>query len=170
MRTFLIATGVALAAQMTIAVADEAKTKEATPAAEKEEKKKPDVEVTIEGNDTMKFDKAEFTVKEGQTVALTFKNVGKLPKIAMGHNLVIIKPGTEPMSFSAGCMANKDTTGLPSDAEALKKVVASTKVLGPDESEVVTFTAPAAGEYPYICTFPGHAAIMKGVMKVEAKE
>lgn len=162
MKTLLIATGVALASQMSIAIAEETPAKEAAA-------QKADVEVTITGNDTMKFDKAEFSVKEGQVVALTFKNVGKLPKIAMGHNLLILKPGTEPLSFAAGCMANKDTTGLPTDAEALKKVVAGTKVLGPDESETITFTAPAAGEYPYICTFPGHAAIMKGVMKVEAK-
>lgn len=166
MRTLLIASGVALAAQMSIAVAEDAKTKEAAPAVEKKE---ADVKVTIEGNDTLKFDKTEFSAKEGQTVELTFKNVGKLPKIAMGHNLVIIKAGTEAMSFSASCAANKDTTGLPTDTEALKNVIASTKVLGPDESETITFTAPAAGEYPYICTFPGHAAIMKGVMKVEAK-
>ena len=162
----MIATGVALAAQMTTAVAQEAKAEEPAMAAEE---KKADVEVTVEGNDTLKFDKTEFSVKEGQSVALTFKNTGKLPKIAMGHNLVIVKPGTEPLSFAAGCAANKDTTGLPSDAAALEKVVASTKVLGPGEIEVLTFTAPAPGEYPYICTFPGHAAIMKGVMKVEAK-
>lgn len=165
MKTLMIATGVALAAQVSMTFAQEAATKDA-PAAEA---KKADVEVTISGDDTMKFDTAEFSVKEGQTVSLTFKNVGKLPKIAMGHNLLILQPGTEPMSFAAGCMANKDTTGLPTDAEALKKVVASTKVLGPGESETITFTAPAPGEYPFICTFPGHAALMKGVMKVEAK-
>jgi len=29
------------------------------------------------------------------------------------------------------------------------------------------FTAPdKPGEYPYICTFPGHWRIMQGVMKV----
>ena len=31
----------------------------------------------------------------------------------------------------------------------------------------IEFTAPAAGDYPYMCTFPGHGAIMKGVMKVQ---
>ena len=32
----------------------------------------------------------------------------------------------------------------------------------------ITFTAPAApGSYPYICTFPGHWRIMRGVLVVE---
>jgi azurin len=33
----------------------------------------------------------------------------------------------------------------------------------------VTFTAPAAGDYPYICTFPGHYMTMRGVMHVVAE-
>ncbi|GHC55241.1 azurin [Roseibacillus persicicus] len=162
----MIATGVALAAQVSMTFAQDAATKEA-PAAE--EAKKADVEVTIEGNDTMQFDKKEFTVKEGQTVALTFKNVGKLPKAAMGHNVVIVKPGTVIPSFAMDCMPNAQTTGLPQKQEYKDAVVASTKILGPGESETVTFTAPAPGKYDYICTFTGHFGVMKGVMTVEAK-
>ena len=46
--------------------------------------------ITITGNDTMQFDKKEFSVKSGEKVELEFKNIGKLPKIAMGHNLSLI--------------------------------------------------------------------------------
>ena len=171
----MIATGIAFAAQMNIAVAEDTATKEmakeATPAMEKKEKmaKKADVEVTIEGNDSLKFDKEAFTVKEGQTVALTFKNVGKLPKVAMGHNLIVLKAGTVVPTFAMACIPNAQTTGLPNEEEHKKQVIAASKVLGPDESETITFTAPAAGEYPYLCSFPGHFGVMKGVMKVEAK-
>jgi azurin len=129
-----------------------------------------DVKVTITGDDTMKFDKTTFEVKEGQVVALTFKNVGKLPKAAMGHNVVILQPDTEPMAFSAAATPNMTTTGLPTDEKMLESVIASTKILGPGESETITFTAPEAGGYAYICTFPGHAALMKGVMTVKPKE
>ena len=163
----MIVTGMVLAAQLNTVMAEETKTAAATESME--EAKKADVTVVITGNDTMKFDKEAFTVKEGQTVALTFKNAGTVPKMAMGHNLVILKPGTEPMSFAAAGMAQKDTTGLPTDEEMLKNVVAHTLVHGPGEEETITFTAPEPGEYPYICTFPGHAALMKGVMTVEAK-
>jgi azurin len=47
-------------------------------------------------------------------------------------------------------------------------VLAKTKLLGPGDSDSVTFSAPAApGNYTYLCTFPEHyAAGMKGVMTV----
>ena len=55
---------------------------------------------------------------------------------------------------------------MPKD---MSKVIAhNTKVLGPGESETVDFTAPTTpGEYPYICTFPGHFATMRGKLIVK---
>ena len=38
-----------------------------------------------------------------------------------------------------------------------------------DEETVISFTAPPPGDYPYVCTFPGHAMMMRGVMKVLPK-
>ena len=61
--------------------------------------------VTITGNDTMQFDKREFTVKSGEKVELEFKNIGKLPKIAMGHNLVILKKGISSLKFGQKVMS-----------------------------------------------------------------
>jgi azurin len=31
----------------------------------------------------------------------------------------------------------------------------------------VTFDAPAAGQYPYVCTFPGHGVLMKGTLTIQ---
>jgi azurin len=43
-----------------------------------------------------------------------------------------------------------------------------TKLLNPGESETLEFTAgPERGDYPYLCTFPGHSRIMQGTLKVE---
>ena len=174
MRTLMIATGVALAAQMSIALADEAEMKTETPAAEMEKEapaeamEKADVEVVIHGDDTLQFDKKEFTVKEGEVVALTFKNVGKVPKAAMGHNVLILKQGTVVPTFAMDCVANAHSTGLPVKPDLQEQVIAHTNILGPGEEETVTFTAPAAGDYDYICTFTGHFGVMKGVMTVEA--
>ena len=50
-----------------------------------------DQKITISGNDLMQFDIKEFSVTAGEKVELEFKNIGKMPKIAMGHNLVILK-------------------------------------------------------------------------------
>jgi len=44
----------------------------------------------------------------------------------------------------------------------------STKLVAPGGRAVLTFTAPKTpGDYPYVCTFPGHWRIMNGVMEVK---
>jgi azurin len=124
-------------------------------------------QITISGNDTMQFDLKSFEVKAGQKVELTFKNVGKIPKIAMGHNLVVLKKGISAVAFgqkAMGAGANA-TNALPESVKG--DTIASTKLLGPDENETITFTAPETGDYEYVCTFPGHFALMRGIMKVK---
>ncbi len=127
-----------------------------------------DQKITITGNDSMQFDTKEFTVKAGKKVELTFKNVGKLPKLAMGHNLVILKEGVNPLKFGQKIMGMGASSTNPLPKECLEEVIAATKLLGPGESDKITFTAPSqAGFYQFICSFPGHYAIMRGVMVVE---
>ncbi|MEM1084006.1 MAG: azurin [Verrucomicrobiota bacterium] len=128
--------------------------------------------VTLEltGNDQMQFDKKELTVTEGQKVTLKFKHIGKLPKAAMGHNVVILKPGTNVPAFAGEAVkAGAANDYLPQDDKSKGMIVASTKMLGGGEETSITFTAPAAGEYPYLCTFVGHFAVMQGKLTVKAK-
>ena len=98
--------------------------------------------VSISGNDQMQFSVKEFEVKAGEQVELEFKNEGTLPKIAMGHNLVILKEGISAIAFGGKAMqagANA-TNALP---DAVKgDVLAYTKLLGPGESEIIKFKAP----------------------------
>jgi azurin len=50
------------------------------------------------------------------------------------------------------------------------QVLFSMPLVNPQKSYTITFKVPAiAGDYPYICTFPGHWRIMNGVMKVVSK-
>lgn len=128
-----------------------------------------DAKVEITGNDQMQYSTKAFEVTEGQTVVLSFKHIGQLPVIAMGHNVVILKPETSVPAFSAKCAPAKDNGYIPEDEESKEQIVAHTKMLGGGESDEITFTAPAPGEYPFICSFPGHFAIMQGVMTVKAK-
>jgi azurin len=130
--------------------------------------KKADHEITISGNDTMQFDVKNFDVIAGNKVKIIFKNAGKLPKIAMGHNLVLLKKGVSAIAFgqkALGAGANA-VNPLPDSLKA--DVIANTKLLGPGEEEIVTFTAPKEkGAYEYVCTFPGHFAMMRGTMTVK---
>ena len=123
--------------------------------------------VSITGNDTMQFDIKEFTVKSGEKVELEFKNIGKLPKIAMGHNLVILKKGISQLKFGQKVMSlgASATNALPEGS--MEDVIAATKLLGPGEAETLTFTAPEPGDYQFVCSFPGHFAMMRGIMVVK---
>lgn len=125
--------------------------------------------IEVTGNDQMQYNIKLFEVTAGQKVVLSFKHIGQLPALAMGHNLVILKTGTAVPTFATKCAPAKDTGYIPQDEESKKEMVAHTKMLGGGESDEITFTAPAPGDYPFICSFPGHFAIMQGVMKVKAK-
>jgi len=50
------------------------------------------------------------------------------------------------------------------------KVLFNTVLLQPGKSETIYFTAPEKpGDYPYVCTYPGHYLVMKGILKVVAR-
>ena len=128
-----------------------------------------EVKVEIDSNDQMQYNKKAFEVVEGQNVTLVLTHSGKLPKAAMGHNVVILKPGTNVPEFAMKCAPMAANDYIPDDAESKAIIVAYTKMLGGGETDTITFTAPAAGEYPFLCTFPGHFAMMQGVMTVKGK-
>ncbi|WP_367870624.1 azurin [Luteolibacter sp. Populi] len=124
----------------------------------------------LTGNDQMQFNTKTLEVTAGEKVTLSFKHIGQLQKVAMGHNVVILKAGTPIPPFATKAMTAAANDYIPVDEESKKLIVAHTKVLGGGESQTITFTAPAeAGDYPYLCTFPGHFALMQGVLKVKAK-
>lgn len=123
------------------------------------------VEITLGSNDMMQFDKKELKVKAGQKVKLTLKHTGKLAKTAMGHNFVLLAAGTDLAQFASKANLARDTEYIPASEKA--KILAYTKLIGGGESTVVEFTAPKKGTYPYICSFPGHYAIMQGKLIVE---
>jgi azurin len=127
------------------------------------------VKIELTGNDQMQYNVKTLEVTEGQKVTLTFKHVGQLPAVAMGHNVVILKPGTALPDFATKCVTAKDNGYIPVDEASKALIIAHTKMLGGGESDEITFTAPVAGAYPFLCTFPGHFTIMQGVLTVKAK-
>jgi azurin len=125
-------------------------------------------EIVITGNDAMQFDLREIEVNPDEPIKLTFKNIGSIPKIAMGHNWVLLQKDTDALAFGQKVLASggSATNALPKSL--LGEVIAHSKLLGPGESDVISFKAPSQkGEYQYVCTFPGHFAMMRGVLKVK---
>ena len=114
-------------------------------------------EVTFEvtGNDLMKFDVERFEVDAPAKVTIRFRNVGSMPKVAMGHNLVVLKQGVDALEFASECISNGATVEnqfLPEQVRG--KTLGATKVLGPGEEDTIVVDLPSAGVYPYVCTFP----------------
>ncbi len=122
------------------------------------------INLALAGNDLMKYDKSELKAKAGQEVTLTLRHTGKIDKKIMGHNFVLLKPGTSIPEFSAAAAS----AGEADDWIANKdQIIAHTKMIGGGQSTTVTFTAPEAGSYDFICSFPGHSGLMKGKFIVE---
>lgn len=139
-------------------------TEQATPQAPAAESSSTAVTVELAGNDQMQFDKNEIRVKAGQKVTLKLTHSGSMGVEVMGHNFVLLKAGTDMAAFAQEAMAAKDNAYIPAGTDA---VIAHTKILGGGESDTITFDAPSAGTYDYICSFPGHYALMKGKFIVE---
>ncbi len=121
--------------------------------------------IKLDGMDDMKYDKTLFKVKAGQKITLDFKNIGKLPAASMSHNVVILRQGTDVQAFGEAAIPAAATEHIP--ASMKDDVIAHTKLLGPGESDQITFTLPDAGVYDFICTFPGHFGTMRGKIVAE---
>lgn len=122
------------------------------------------VQITLTANDQMQFSTKEITVQEGQKIRLTLKHVGELPESAMGHNFVLLEPGTDIGDFAQ----KASTSGENYIPEGGEQVIAHTEMIGGGEEVTIEFEAPAPGTYDFMCSFPGHWILMQGKFIVEA--
>lgn len=122
-------------------------------------------DLALQANDLMTFDKKLFRVKAGQPIKLTLKNVGEMPKESMGHNVVVLTPGTDLPAFGGEAIKAVDTEYIPVTFGS--SIVAHSKLLGPGESDTIEFTLDEKGVYPFVCSFPGHYGVMQGKIVAE---
>lgn len=123
--------------------------------------------ITIIGTDRMNFSVEEITAAPGERIKVILKVESRIPKSAMAHNVVFLKEGTDPEAFAnASAMAADNQYIAPSFKD---QIIAHTALAGGGETVEVTFTVPEeAGNYQYICSFPGHYyAGMKGMLVVK---
>ena len=112
----------------------------------------------------MRYDTPRLVVEAGKPFEIILENLD-----AMGHNLVIVKPGTKEKVGTAAATMTPDKLDTQGRAFLPKSddILAATKLVEPDQKETLKFTAPAVeGEYEYVCTVPGHFAIMNGKLIV----
>jgi azurin len=109
------------------------------------------------------FVPSELTCPTGAHVRLVFHHAGK--RIPQDHNWVLVKPGTLEEVDEAASAAGEANGWLP---QADSRVLAATKLCHPGGTATVEFVAPAPGDYPFFCSFPGHGAEMRGILHVTA--
>jgi azurin len=123
--------------------------------------------VDIVGSDEMKYSVTTITAKPGEQLRVRLVVKGVIPKVAMAHNFVLLKPGTNVEKFLAEGAPHRAADFIP--PTMVGSVIAKTALAGPGEMVQVTFAAPTKpGRYIYLCTFAGHyQAGMKGVLIVK---
>ncbi|MEO6948781.1 MAG: plastocyanin/azurin family copper-binding protein [Ginsengibacter sp.] len=125
--------------------------------------KGPDQTIVLSPLPGLKYNITHITTKAGAKIKLVFKNTDD-----MLHNVVIVAPGT--VNEIGGLALNM---GLDGEKKSFipnsPKVLYHTLLLQPGKSDTIYFTAPdKPGDYPYVCTYPGHYFLMRGILKVTA--
>jgi azurin len=122
----------------------------------------PDVELTIATDgDLLAFKPTTLTCPTRAHVRLTLIHTGKY--IQQQHDWVLTVPGAASAVAKAGVRAGENAGYLrPGD----RRVLAATPLCSKGERVSVEFTAPAPGNYPFMCSYPGHDMFMYGVLNV----
>ena len=125
----------------------------------------PVMEVVLKAEGTsmadMHYDQKVLKIKAGTTVKL--KLINTFVDAAMPHNWVLVYDGTMEAVALAGISVGKEGSYVPANRD----VLIATKLLGPKEETEITFPAPPAGKYQFVCTYPGHWSVMNGELTVE---
>ena len=113
--------------------------------------KQPDAALAIDAVPGLRFEPPASTVRPGDRVQLTFRNLDSQP-----HNLLLVRPGAG--AIMAGLAQDLGMMGSEGDfiPESLE-VLYHTRLLAPGEAETIYFRAPLTpGVYPLVCSVPAH--------------
>lgn len=112
----------------------------------------------------MKFALDELHTKAGSVLELVLDNID-----FMQHNFLLLAPGTtEKVGLAADKLAESPGGLKQQYIPDIPEVLYATPLVNPDQKFSLKFRVPdIPGKYPYICSYPGHWRIMKGVLIVE---
>ncbi|MDH3280330.1 MAG: plastocyanin/azurin family copper-binding protein, partial [Gammaproteobacteria bacterium] len=108
--------------------------------------------------DELRFDQTEIAAQAGSTITVVLENTST----QMPHNVTILHSAADVDVVTAAALGAASRDYVPEHPA----IVASTGTADPGARVQVTFTAPAAGEYPFLCLIPGHSLLMRGTLRV----
>jgi uncharacterized cupredoxin-like copper-binding protein len=115
--------------------------------------------LAIEVGEGFAFTPGQLQCAAGQPVRLRLANRLKAGGSDLAHNLAVLKPGTDAQAYGRAVInARPEDHYIP--AEYQDRTVAVSGFAHAGETIELVFTAPAEpGEYPIVCTFPGHCLL-----------
>ena len=117
-----------------------------------------DVELVVRARrNAMEYLDMRIEAPAGAKVRLVIDNT-ETSSSAMVHNVVVIR--AENAVDRVALAAQGAPGNIPEDPD----ILVYTPQAQPHTKMAVVFTMPAAGEYPYICTYPGHFQTMRGTL------
>ncbi len=121
-------------------------------------------ELVVEAALGLQYVQKQLKAKAGEKLSITFKNPDVVP-----HNWLLAKPGSLQRLGAACNLMIADPQGLARHyVPESEDVIAYTDMTNPTGTFTIHITAPKdPGNYPYLCTFPGHWMVMNGVLTVE---
>jgi azurin len=127
-----------------------------------------DCATEIEGNDAMQYNVGSIVVPAScSDFKITLKHTGQSAVNVMGHNVVISKEADVQAVAGDGMSAGVEAGYLKAgDA----RVIAKTELIGGGQTTSVSFPVSKikdGGPYAFFCSFPGHAALMRGSISVQ---
>jgi azurin len=127
------------------------------------EQGEPGRPIVIEAAPGLQFSPRVLTAKAGERLSLTFDNPDVIP-----HNWVLGTRGSTSQLFALANQFIADPRAYAMHyVPPTPDILVYTRLVEPAATTSIHFNAPAEpGDYPYLCTFPGHAAIMRGVLQV----
>ena len=118
-----------------------------------------DTTITIRASgSTLEFTPARVSARAGTRLRIRFVNDGTLP-----HNLVVPKNEDDIDALVLAAYKAAETSYVP--MELRDRMIGWTTLVSPGESAEVSFVVPPAGEYTYVCLFPGHSNAMLGTLR-----
>lgn len=116
-----------------------------------------DTTITIRAAN-LQYAPSSVSIRQGTRVAIRLVNEGALP-----HNIVLVRDEDDVDMLASAAFDAGETGYVPLEHE--DRLIAYSALAAPGETVEMTFEVPAAGEYLFVCLYPGHASVMIGNLR-----